>query len=124
MDEQKIREYIELARLVGYKLAVGEGWLSGALDTRCCCPMGAVCIMQVYGRTAWYPEATQDSLIDSTGARVRTAARALRCSEDEVRAFVDGYDAHPGTRESLRLPAAWDLGMKFRREANAMRAAA
>jgi hypothetical protein len=119
MDEQKIREYIELARLVGYKLAVGEGWLSGALDGRCCCPMGAVVAVQRHGRAKWLGEAISDY--------VRTAARALRCSDEEVQAFVSGYDAQASTQGScagVRYPAVWDLGLRFRREANAMRAAA
>jgi hypothetical protein len=98
IHEHQMREYIEIARAYGYRLAVGHGWLSGALNDRCCCPMGAVVLAQRRGNPF------------ATGTYDETAARALRCTEIEVREFVWGYDGRAGHEPNVAL------GRKLRAE--------
>lgn len=119
--EEKLREYIEIARCYGYRMATGAGWLSGALASRCCCPMGAVVLAQKKGGARPWRSAWEQAVLraPARSGNAAVAAVALRCSLEEVELFVagfDGQDLEDSPRLEERERSALRLGRKFRAE--------
>lgn len=92
--EARLREYIEIARALGYELALDVGYYSSA--RRCCCPLGAVLLAQHAGGDGH--------------CKLQQVAEILGVDEQWAKEFTDGFDAFGGACDS----DAWRLGRKFR----------